>query len=118
MDANSRNCSSSQQHDRTHRTQETPTPASGQASLHDPGGCETTPARGTEGSTPFAVCVGLEATRSYPAGSGAEAAENLGRAAADVRAGFLTALDPVLRSILNFLEFALRLVELHPRRRR
>jgi rRNA maturation protein Nop10 len=65
MDANSRNCSSNHQHDRTHRTTETPTPATGQAPLHDPGGRETPPARGPEGSTPFVVRQRDEATRSY-----------------------------------------------------
>jgi hypothetical protein len=49
MDANSRNCSSSHHHDRTHRTQETPTPATGQASLHAGGGHKDPPARDTQG---------------------------------------------------------------------
>jgi hypothetical protein len=67
MDANSRNTDSSHHHDRTHRTQETPTPATGQAPLHAQSGRETPPARGQGRSAPFVVRVGLEAARSYPA---------------------------------------------------
>jgi hypothetical protein len=84
MDANSRNCSSSHQHDRTHRAPETPTPATGQAPLHAQGGRETPPARDTQGSTPFVVRVGLEAARSYPASQGESASDLILRITADI----------------------------------
>jgi hypothetical protein len=78
MDANSRNTDSSHHHDRAHGLSaeetlhfadcELPGDHKGscdQAPLHAQGGREATPARDTQGSTPFVVRVGLEAARSY-----------------------------------------------------
>jgi hypothetical protein len=113
MDANSRNCSSSHQHDRTHRTQETHTPATGQAPLHAQGGRETTPARDTQGQAPFVVRVGLEAARSYHETPEESEQDLIHRVTADhFRAYGLTFEQS--RRAADDLWLALRALELHP----
>jgi hypothetical protein len=115
MDANSRNTDSSHHHDRTHRTQETPTPASGQAPLHAQGGRETSPARGASRSTPDPVHGSFTTPRI---GRSQESVVEIDRDAFydcfgiypdDLRRSFATALNEFWES--------LRPVELHPRRR-
>jgi hypothetical protein len=115
MDANSRNTDSSHHHDRTHRTQETATPATGQAPLHAQSGRETPPARGTGGSTPFVVRVGVEAARSAATRSGKQSGVEIDRD--EFYECFGIYPDELRRSFATALELALRPVELHPRRR-
>lgn len=112
MDANSRNCSSNHQHDRTHRTQETPTLATGQAPLHVEGGRETPSARRAARSTPFVVRVGLEAARNYPTRQ---------RESADDRIHRITDAEffdeqrrAVILAALDEYEHALRALDMHP----
>jgi hypothetical protein len=115
MDANSRNTDSSHHHDRTHRAQETPTPATGQAPLHAQGGRESAPARGATRSAPFVVRVGLEAARSAATRSGKQSGVEIDRD--EFYECFGIYPDELRRSFATALEFALRPVELHSRRR-
>jgi hypothetical protein len=112
MDANSRNCSSSHQHDRTHRAPETPTPATGQAPLHAQGGRETPPARDTSGSTTDPVHRSFTTPRI---GRSQESGVEIDRDAFYECFGIYP--DDLRRSFATAIELALRPVELHPRRR-
>jgi hypothetical protein len=112
MDANSRNCSSNHQHDRTHRTPQTPTPAAGQAPLHAQSGREAPPARGQGGSTPDPLH-----GREQEDGSGSqESGVEIDRDAFYECFGIYP--DDLGRSFATAIELALRPVELRPRRRR
>jgi hypothetical protein len=112
MDANSRNTDSSHHRDRTHIDRKEP-PAKNQAPLHTQGGRETTPARDTQGQTPFVVRVGIEAARSYHATPEESERDLIHRVTADhFRAYGLTFEQS--RRAADDLWLALRALELHP----